>query len=333
MGSYAVRFGLHYLIGLLVVHYLAVAGIFAFLFSAIADVFAFSQDWYLAFVWGIFLAYTIPSVGIAVQRLVRDHYKPFSRREKLRFALLAGVGWVVAMLLFITIVAALTGGNPFAPTYYWVTERGYAPLGASLVTAFAFGLLFLSFYLVMSALTYFVAGMFSRLFSKVALAFVRRFGHGAFQRTTRLRRAAGLIAVIAMLPLATAALSERLDPSPQATAELTDDGTLIIEWRGEVVPGMAEQLRQTFLKYADQSQRVELYLHSGGGDFEEGERVIGLLQQIKTTHELATVVANGNWCASMCVAIYLQGEERYAAAASIWVAMRPPRLSGTGDSA
>jgi hypothetical protein len=51
----------------------------------------------------------------------------------------------------------------------------------------------------------------------------------------------------------------------------------------------------------------------------EGERVIALLQTIKKTHRLYTGVLAGKKCGSMCVFIYVQGQKRFAAPASIWL--------------
>ena len=51
----------------------------------------------------------------------------------------------------------------------------------------------------------------------------------------------------------------------------------------------------------------------------EGERVIEVLRQIKATHELETVVAQGDVCASMCVFIYVQGQKRFGALTSSWL--------------
>ena len=49
------------------------------------------------------------------------------------------------------------------------------------------------------------------------------------------------------------------------------------------------------------------------GSVAEGERVIEVLRQIKATHQLETVVAQGDVCASMCVFIYVQGQKRFGA--------------------
>jgi ATP-dependent protease ClpP protease subunit len=55
--------------------------------------------------------------------------------------------------------------------------------------------------------------------------------------------------------------------------------------------------------------RVVLLLASAGGQVEEGDRVIKALNEIKLRHQLITVVAHGKLCASMCIPIFLQGED------------------------
>ena len=44
-----------------------------------------------------------------------------------------------------------------------------------------------------------------------------------------------------------------------------------------------------------------------------------MLRQIKSTHQLETVVAQGDVCASMCVFIYVQGQKRFGALTSSWL--------------
>src|SRR4029077_6748174 len=65
--------------------------------------------------------------------------------------------------------------------------------------------------------------------------------------------------------------------------------------------------------------RVVLFLDSAGGKVDDGDRVIEVLNEIKLRHQLITVVPHGKLCASMCIPIFLQGEDRIAARASIWL--------------
>ena len=56
-----------------------------------------------------------------------------------------------------------------------------------------------------------------------------------------------------------------------------------------------------------------------GGQVEEGDRVLAVLNEIKLLHQLITVVPHGKLCASMCIPISLQGEDRLATRASLWI--------------
>jgi hypothetical protein len=94
---------------------------------------------------------------------------------------------------------------------------------------------------------------------------------------------------------------------------------LVMVWKGAVQKGISEQIRAAFEQNKDEITAVELRLDSTGGSVAEGERVIGVLQDIKRTHKLITTVGPGKRCASMCVFIYAQGQRRFAAPASLWL--------------
>jgi hypothetical protein len=98
-----------------------------------------------------------------------------------------------------------------------------------------------------------------------------------------------------------------------------EDGTLYIDWSGPIVAGMADNLRAAVGKCGMTLNRVVLFLDSSGGQVEEGDRVIAVLNEIKLRHQLINVVPHGKLCASMCIPIFLQGEDRLAARASLWI--------------
>jgi ATP-dependent protease ClpP protease subunit len=114
------------------------------------------------------------------------------------------------------------------------------------------------------------------------------------------------------------AVSPVQEAAKHATANVDQDGNLLIAWNGEVVEGMTEVLRGIFAVNKISSYRVILVLDSPGGAVEEGEMVIHLLQEIRKTHKLRTWVHHGSKCASMCIPIFLQGDERVAARDSAW---------------
>jgi ATP-dependent protease ClpP protease subunit len=99
-----------------------------------------------------------------------------------------------------------------------------------------------------------------------------------------------------------------------------DSGTTVrMVWQGAIAAPMAQQIKDAFEERKHQATRFVLILSSGGGSVAEGERVIEVLRQIKGTHELETVVSQGEKCASMCVFLYLQGQKRYGALTSAWL--------------
>jgi hypothetical protein len=131
--------------------------------------------------------------------------------------------------------------------------------------------------------------------------------------------AAVAVAVLTLL-LASANAAPSEEQSAGASLEFNKEyGTLYIDWSGPIVAGMADDLRAALGKYGTVSQRVVLFLDSAGGQVEEGDRVIEILNEIKLRHQLITVVPHGKLCASMCIPIFLQGEDRLAARASLWI--------------
>jgi hypothetical protein len=122
------------------------------------------------------------------------------------------------------------------------------------------------------------------------------------------------VAVLTLLLAPANAVPGVEQPAAGASFEFNkEDGTLYIDWSGPIVAGMADDLRTTLDKYGTVLDRVVLFLDSAGGQVEEGDRVIAVLNEIKLRHQLITVVPHGKLCASMCIPIFLQGEDRLAA--------------------
>jgi hypothetical protein len=128
------------------------------------------------------------------------------------------------------------------------------------------------------------------------------------------------VAVLTLLLAFLNAAPGEEQPSTGVAPEFNkEDGTLYIDWSGPIVAGMADDLRAALGKYGTTLNRVVLFLDSAGGRVDEGDRVIEVLNEIKLRHQLITVVPHGKLCASMCIPIFLQGEDRLAARASIWL--------------
>lgn len=92
-----------------------------------------------------------------------------------------------------------------------------------------------------------------------------------------------------------------------------DPDTIVFTWRDKVEAPMARRFEEAWREWKNEGSRVVIDLHSPGGVISEGERVIRVIDRMKRTHVVETRVRGRRACYSMCVPIYLQGEERYAA--------------------
>ena len=166
------------------------------------------------------------------------------------------------------------------------------------------------------------------------MAIAMLFSHGWVLRSRAAPVLAAVVAVVALalpLVLSNAAPAEEQSPASASLDFDKKDGTLYIEWSGPLVAGMADDLHAAFGKYVTASDRVVLFLDSAGGQVEEGDRVIEILNEIKKGHQLITVVLHGKLCASMCIPIFLQGHDRLAARASLWIFHEAARRETNGD--
>ena len=109
--------------------------------------------------------------------------------------------------------------------------------------------------------------------------------------------------------------------------------TLIVAWSGRVELPMHTLLARAFDKWRSRSERILLQLNSPGGSLREGGDVIELLQRIKHTHKLDTYVASKAICMSMCVPIFLQGDNRIAAPDARFMFHEPKRYFDDGSEA
>jgi ATP-dependent protease ClpP protease subunit len=99
----------------------------------------------------------------------------------------------------------------------------------------------------------------------------------------------------------------------------TRANTVLLNWQGPIMAPMANQIKDAFESRKGQATRFVLRIASYGGSVTEGERVIDVLRQMKSAHQLETVVAQGDVCASMCVFIFVQGQKRFGALTSSWL--------------
>ena len=78
----------------------------------------------------------------------------------------------------------------------------------------------------------------------------------------------------------------------------------------------AADIAAEFDRYKRHVSTVSLSLHSCGGSLHYAQRTIAVLEQIKATHQVATIVERGNLCGSACVVVFLAGKRRVGALTS-----------------
>jgi ATP-dependent protease ClpP protease subunit len=111
---------------------------------------------------------------------------------------------------------------------------------------------------------------------------------------------------------------------------IVDGGKLRLTWSGTVTAKMAPMIADEFDAYKHRTKSVELSMNSCGGRTDYMAATVGVLAQIKTTHQLTTVVERGATCASACIPIFLSSDRRLAALSSLWFFHRSWRYQMTG---
>jgi len=138
------------------------------------------------------------------------------------------------------------------------------------------------------------------------------------------------IVVMLALPMRAALAADICGPGHMRSA-ITDGGQkLVLHWTGRVDGGMAGALSNAFEIHGREVSAVELSLRSCGGRIDEMAAALAVLNPIKRTHRLLTVVDQGATCASACIPIFLAGETRRAAMSSLWFFHRSWRENPTG---
>lgn len=102
-----------------------------------------------------------------------------------------------------------------------------------------------------------------------------------------------------------------------------EGSAVVLEWHSSVRLPMEQRFKEAFREWAARTNHFIIDLHSNGGALREGNRVIEQINKIKETHRVTTRVRAGHGCLSMCVPIYLQGDERIASARSRWMFHEP----------
>lgn len=110
-------------------------------------------------------------------------------------------------------------------------------------------------------------------------------------------------------------LNERKYTSDQGRLVVYEEAgrdAVILRWSSPVQAPMARRFEEAYTQWKGKRSRFIIELDSPGGAVAEGKRVIQLMERIKSSHDLEMRVGRGADCLSMCVPIYLQGDERIA---------------------
>lgn len=110
-------------------------------------------------------------------------------------------------------------------------------------------------------------------------------------------------------------------PATLSTFHIKKDGRVIataIQLKGGIAPPLAEEIEAIFNEI-EPGQKIILDLNSPGGYTSEGYKIIEIIDSQRSKHQIDSYVANGAVCASMCVPIYVQGQEKVAGPASAFM--------------
>lgn len=129
-----------------------------------------------------------------------------------------------------------------------------------------------------------------------------------------------LVAVVLETPQASSQ-SNRVGFQLLTTAEDAniDARTIVIRYEGPIVFPMAENLADIARELIGRFDKIVLDLDSFGGQLDHTEKVIGALREVRRQVTLHTLVRHGRSCLSACVVIFMQGQQRSAGGASVWL--------------
>ncbi|MEM7215732.1 MAG: ATP-dependent Clp protease proteolytic subunit [Pseudomonadota bacterium] len=98
---------------------------------------------------------------------------------------------------------------------------------------------------------------------------------------------------------------------------------IVLSWSSEIDVPMVRRFREAFREWSSKTGKFIIDLDSPGGALSEGSKIIELMNSMKRTHFIETHVGNRAICLSMCVPIFLAGENRVAAGSSRWMFHEP----------
>ena len=102
-----------------------------------------------------------------------------------------------------------------------------------------------------------------------------------------------------------------------------EGSAVILSWSSTIELPMTRRFEEAYAQWGDKTEKFIINLNSGGGSLREGRQVIEIIDRMKATHLVETTVGDGAVCLSMCVPIYLHGEQRSASRNSQWMFHEP----------
>lgn len=122
-------------------------------------------------------------------------------------------------------------------------------------------------------------------------------------------------AILPFLILSLNLFAKTLYRSPVIDFRLVKSGNeFVLYLSDQISHPMAREIQdQLYLLDMHAPGRVIFNLDSGGGNVDEGHKIIDIIDALKEREfEVATRVQNGRMCASMCVPVFLAGDKREA---------------------
>jgi hypothetical protein len=131
--------------------------------------------------------------------------------------------------------------------------------------------------------------------------------------------ASRLVLVCVALAACSSAASAGFEVFTSSDNQTIGEKQVYLRFIGAIDAQFSIGLKRTWSNLAGSYDRVLLDLDSPGGTLAETEKSLEIIAEIRGSAQVDTLVRNGSLCASACVAVYMQGEERIAGGASVWL--------------
>jgi hypothetical protein len=95
--------------------------------------------------------------------------------------------------------------------------------------------------------------------------------------------------------------------------------TVVLRVTGRIEPPIAAELAALAPDLVRRYRRVLIDLDSPGGSLTETESLVAIIAGIREKVRVDTLVRHGALCASACIALFVQGADRAAGGASVWL--------------